>query len=256
MKAKVLSFCNHKGGVGKTTSVISIGSLLAQEGYKVLLIDLDAQANLTTSLVDGEPLRDIYTALKEGKELPQVEVAHNLYLTPSSLDLAAIESEIGGRINREGTLHRLIEPLRGSYEYILIDCAPSLGLLLINALTASDKVYIPLTAETLPYKGLTSLERVIEQVKEYLNSELRVGGIFFTRWNNRKLNKEVEQAARATYGDMILQAKVRENIPIAEAPLAKQSIVTYAPKSIGAADYIALTQELLQRETKSNKVIK
>ena len=117
-------------------------------------------------------------------------------------------------------------------------------------------MYIPLTAETLPYKGLTSLERVIEQVKEYLNSGLRVGGIFFTRWNNRKLNKEVEQAARATYGDMILQAKVRENIPIAEAPLAKQSIVTYAPKSIGAADYIALTQELLQRETKSNKVIK
>ena len=248
MKAKVLSFCNHKGGVGKTTSVISIGSLLAQEGYRVLLVDLDAQANLTTSLLDGEPLRDIYTALKERKELPQVEVAPNLYLSPSSLDLAAIESEIGGQINREGALQRLIEPLRGNYEYILIDCAPSLGLLLINALTASDKVYIPLSAETLPYKGLTSLERVIGQVKEYLNSRLQIGGIFFTRWNNRKLNKEVEQAARSTYGDIILQAKVRENIAIAEAPLSKESIITYAPKSTGAADYAALTQELLQRE--------
>lgn len=250
MKAKVLSFCNHKGGVAKTTSVLSIGSLLAQEGYRVLLVDLDAQANLTSSLLDGEPQRDIYTALKEKKELPQVEVAPNLYLTPSSLDLAAIESEIGGQISRERALDRLLQPLRGSYEYILIDCAPSLGLLLINALTASDRVYIPLTAETLPYKGLTSLESVIGQVAEYLNSSLSIGGIFFTRWNNRKLNKEVEEAARAKYGSLILQAKVRENIAIAEAPLSKESIITYAPKSTGAADYIALTKELLQREGK------
>lgn len=248
MKAKVFAFCNHKGGVGKTTSVLSIGSLLAKEGYRVLLVDLDAQTNLTSSLLEAEGAESIYHSLKDGKALPQIEVAPNLYLTPSSLDLAAIEIEIAGKINREGTLQRLIQPLRGEYDFILIDCAPSLGLLLINALTAADKVYIPLTAETLPYKGLTSLEKAIAQVQEYLNSGLRVGGIFFTRWNNRKLNKEVEQAARSTYGDIILQAKIRENIAIAEAPLSKLSIVTYAPKSTGAADYRALTQEILKRE--------
>jgi chromosome partitioning protein len=249
MKAKVLAFCNHKGGVGKTTSVLSIGTILAGFGKRVLLVDLDAQSNLTFSLTDLEaPERSTYTALKERGNLPQMEIAKNLYLSPASLDLAAIESEMGGTISRERALQKAIEPLRGEYEYILIDCAPSLGLLLINALTAADSVYIPLTAETLPYKGLTSLEGVIAQVKEYLNSELKIGGIFFTRWNNRSLNKEVEQAARATYGDLILQAKVRENIAIAEAPLSKQTITEYAPLSNGAADYTLLTGEIMNRE--------
>ena len=249
MKAKILAFCNHKGGVGKTTSVLSIGSILAERGYRVLLIDLDAQSNLTFSLSEiEEPEPNTYTALKQRGNLPQIEIAPKLFLSPSSLDLAAAESEMGGTIGRERALQKAIEPIRGSYDYILIDCAPSLGLLLINALTAADKVYIPLSAESLPYKGLNSLESVIAQVQEYLNSSLQIGGIFFTRWGGRSLNKEVEQAARATYGDIILQAKVRENIAIAEALLAKQSITAYAPKSNGAADYIALTEEILRRE--------
>lgn len=248
MKAKVLVFANHKGGVGKTTSVLSIGRLFALWGKRTLLVDMDAQANLTTSLLEEEPKENIYLSLKEKRPLPQMEIAPNLYLSPSSLDLAAIEVEIAGQMQREAALKRLIDPIRGEYDYILIDCAPSLGLLLINALTAADSVYIPLTAETLPYKGLTSLERVIAQAKEYLNNSLQIGGIFFTRWNNRKLNKEVEDAARSTYGDMILQAKVRENISIAEAPLAKQSILDYAPDSKGAADYTLLAAEVLNRE--------
>ena len=261
MKAKVLAFCNHKGGVGKTTSVLSIGCLFAKWGKRTLLVDMDAQANLSSSLLEVESAESIYYSLKDRKVLPQIEIAPNLYLTPSSLDLAAIEVEIAGQIQREAALKRLIEPIRGQYDYILIDCAPSLGLLLINALTAADRVYIPLTAETLPYKGLTSLERVIAQVQEYLHSGLSMGGIFFTRWNNRKLNKEVDEAARSTYGDLILQAKVRENIAIAEAPLAKQSISDYAPDSKGAADYTAIAAEILNREQDiitlpSHKVIK
>lgn len=248
MKAKVLAFCNHKGGVGKTTSVLSIGCILASMGKRTLLVDMDAQANLSSSILETETGESIYYSLKERKALPQIELAENLYLTPSSLDLAAIEVEIAGQMQRESTLKRLIEPLRERYDFILIDCAPSLGLLLINALTASDRVYIPLTAETLPYKGLTSLGRVIAQVQEYLNSGLTLGGIFFTRWNNRKLNKEVEEVARSTYGDLILQAKIRENIAIAEAPLVHQSITTYSPESNGAVDYNLLTAEILSRE--------
>lgn len=249
MKAKVLAFCNHKGGVGKTTSVLSIGSILAERGYRVLLIDLDAQSNLSFSLSEiEEPEPNTYTALKQRGNLPQIEITPKLYLSPASLDLAAIESEMGAQIGRERALQKAIEPIRGSYDYILIDCAPSLGLLLINALTAADRVYIPLSAETLPYKGLTSLEGVIAQVQEYLNSSLSLGGIFFTRWNSRRLNKEVEEAAREKYGELLLNTHIRENIAIAEAPLAKQSITTYAPDSNGAADYISLTEEILKRE--------
>ncbi len=249
MKAKVLAFCNHKGGVAKTTSVLNIGAVLAGFGKRVLLIDLDAQSNLTFSLTDiEEPERSTYTALKERKDLPQIEIAENLFLSPSSLDLAAIESEMGGTIGRERALQKAIEPLRSSYDYILIDCAPSLGLLLINALTAADRVYIPLSAESLPYKGLNSLESVIEQVREYLNSSLTLGGIFFTRWNNRNLNKEVADAAQERYGDLLLDTRIRENISIAEAPLTKQSVIEYAPTSNGAADYTHLTAEIMNRE--------
>lgn len=248
--SKVLAFCNHKGGVGKTTSVMSIGSILAHRGYSVLLIDMDAQQNLSFSLSDGEYSHNTYTALKERANIPQVEIAPNLYLCPASLDLAAIESEIGGTIGRERALEKAIQPIRSKYDYILIDCAPSLGLLLINALTASDLVFIPLIAESLPYKGLTSLEEVIAQVKEYLNPGLSLGGIFFTRWAGRNLNKEVAQAASAKYGDVLLHTRIRENIAIAEAPLAKKSITDYAADSNGAADYMALTDEIIQRITK------
>jgi chromosome partitioning protein len=127
MNTSILAFCNHKGGVGKTTSVVSIGSVLAQKGYKVLLIDMDAQANLTFALTDGEESRSTYNALKERKDIPQIAVTDNLYLCPSSLDLAAIEAEIAGTIGRERALERALAPLRGCYDFILIDCAPSLG---------------------------------------------------------------------------------------------------------------------------------
>lgn len=247
MKTSILAFCNHKGGVGKTTSVVSIGSVLAQKGYKVLLIDMDAQANLTFALTDGEESRSTYNALKERKDIPQIAVTDNLYLCPSSLDLAAIEAEIAGTIGRERALERALAPLRGCYDFILIDCAPSLGLLLINALTAADKVFIPLTAETLPYKGLTSLEGVIAEVQEYLNPSLSVGGIFFTRWSGRKLNKVIAEAAEEQYQSILLSTKVRENIAVAEAPLQKESIIQYAPDSNGTKDYLALTEEILTR---------
>ena len=248
MKANILAFCNHKGGVGKTTSVVSIGSILAEKGKRVLLIDMDAQANLTFALTDGEEnSRSTYNALRDRKDIPQVQITNNLYLCPSSLDLAAIEAEIAGTIGRERALEKALAPLRGSYDFILIDCAPSLGLLLINALTAADEVYIPLTAETLPYKGLTSLEGVIAQVQEYLNPSLKVGGIFFTRWSGRKLNKVIAEAAAEQYQSILLDTKVRENIAVAEAPLQRESILTYAPESNGAKDYLALTEEILAR---------
>ena len=249
MKTKVLTFCNHKGGVGKTTSVVNISGVLASKGFRVLVIDLDAQSNLTTSLYEvNENERNMYQALKSRKDLPIVKLTDNLHLAPSSLDLASIETEIGGQIGRERALAELIEPIKNNYDFILIDCAPTLSLLLINALATTDKVYIPMTAETLSYRGLVSLENVIEQAKQYLNNKIEIGGIFFTRWNGRNLNINIEEVARETYGDIILETKVRENISIAEAPIYKQNICDYQPKSNGAKDYTLLAEEILTRE--------
>lgn len=245
----IITFCNHKGGVGKTTSVANIGGILASKGFRTLLIDLDPQSNLTSSLYEmGESEDSIYTALKSRKDMPIIELMDNMHLAPSSLDLSGIEIEISGQIGRERALAELIEPIKNNYDFILIDCAPSLGLLLINALTTTDKVYIPLTAETLPYRGLVSLENVIAQVKQYLNNKIEIGGIFFTRWNGRNLNKQVEEVARETYGDLILTSKVRENISIAEAPTCRLYITAYSPGSNGAKDYTDLAKEILKRE--------
>ena len=245
--SRVIAIANHKGGVGKTTAVASIGAALAGMGYKTLLVDLDAQANLTTSLLPKEPERTIYNALKERKQLPIVEVKPLLHLSPSSLDLAGIELELSGVMQREFILKDLLEPAADNYDYILLDCPPSLSLIAVNAFISSSDVIVPLTAEALPFKGLTMIEDVVAMVKKRLNPSLSLSGIVLGRWAGRKLNKMVEEALRENYPDIVFNTKIRENISIAEAPLTKTDIYSYAPESNGAKDYQALTEELLQR---------
>lgn len=246
--ARIIAIANHKGGVGKTTSVASIGAILASKGYKVLLVDLDAQSNLTTSLLQEEPERTIYNALKERKDLPIVRLRDNLSLTPSSLDLAGIELELSSAMSREFILKDLIEPITGDFDFILLDTPPSLGLIAVNSLVTASELYIPLTAEALPFKGLKMITDVVEVVRKRLNTGLSLSGIIITRWGGRKLNKIVEEALRENFGDKVFQTKIRENISIAEAPLTGKDIIGYAPTSNGAKDYIALTEELLNRE--------
>ena len=163
---KVIAIANHKGGVGKTTSVAAIGAILSEMGKRVLLIDLDAQANLTSSLLREEQESTIYRALRGDEALPVVKAKENLYLVPSSLELAGIELEHSGRMSREFIIKELIEPVLPEYDYILLDCPPSLGLITINALTASQYLYIPLTAEALPSKGLTMLLDIMGMVQK------------------------------------------------------------------------------------------
>ena len=246
--AKIIAIANHKGGVGKTTFVASVGASLASQGYKTLLIDLDAQANLTASLLQDESeRRTIYNALKEKRELPVVETRQNLYLTPSALDLAGIELELSGAMSREFILKDLLEPLAPNYDYILLDCPPSLGLIAVNAFVASTDVIIPLTAEALPFKGLTMIQEIVAMVQKRLNPSLSISGIVLNRWAGRKLNKVVEEALRERFPDVVFSSKVRENIAIAEAPLTKSDIFSYSPESNGAKDYRAVAEELLQR---------
>jgi chromosome partitioning protein len=245
---KVITFANHKGGVGKTTSVASVGAALATMGYKTLLVDLDAQANLTGSLLQNEEQeRTIYNALKERKELPVVSLRENLSICPSSLELAGIELELSSAMSREFILKDLLESVASTFDVILLDCPPSLGLIAINAFVASTDVIIPLTAEALPFKGLMMIEDILEMVKKRLNPALQLSGIALCRWEGRKLNKMVEEALRDKYGEKVFATRIRTNIAIAEAPLSKEDIYTYAKDSNGAADYKALTEEILQK---------
>lgn len=248
METNVIAVANHKGGVGKTTSVANIGAALASMGYKTLLVDLDAQANLTGSLLqEEEQERTIYNALKERKGLPTVQVKENLFITPSSLDLAGIELELSSAMTREFILKDLLEPVAPDYNFILLDCPPSLSLITVNAFTAATDIIIPLTAEALPFKGLTMIQDIIKAVKKRLNTSLSLSGIVLTRWEGRKLNKMVEEALRNSFGEVVYNTKIRTNISIAEAPLSKTDIYTYSGESNGAKDYRALTEELLQK---------
>ena len=242
---QIISIVNHKGGVGKTTSVSSLGVALARMGKRVLLVDLDAQGNLTDTLTKTPGDRSIYDSLRTLETLPVVNIREGLDLCPSSIDLVSMDLELADKKEREYRLSRLLQGL--DYEYILLDCPPSLGLLTINALTASSKVIIPLTPEALPAKGLGTLLDIIERTKETLNPGLSLGGILITRYNRRKINRLVEETLRETFGDSVFKTKIRENVDISESPLQGMDIYSYSPNSIGAKDYESLAMEVVSK---------
>ena len=239
---KVIAIANHKGGVGKTTSVASIGAILAEMGKRTLLVDLDAQANLTSSLLKAEQEKTIYSSLRNDQA-----VKPNLDLVASSLELAGIELELSSRMSREFILKELLEPELHKYDYILLDCPPSLGLITINALTAATDLYIALTAEALPTKGLKMLLDICTMVQKRLKAPIKLSGIILTRWERSNLSSMVEETLKANYGDILFNTKIRKNISIAEAPLHSADIITYAPQSNGAKDYRTLVDEILNR---------
>ena len=239
---RIISVVNHKGGVGKTTSVVSLGVALSQRGRRVLLVDLDPQRNLTDTLSVQSSGRTLYEALRERKDLPIVEVRPGLSVCPSSIDLVSMDLELSGLRRREYRLKDLLSPL--DFDYILLDCPPSLGLLTINALTASGEVFVPLTPEALPAKGLGTLLEIIKRTKEGLNPDLKLGGIIITRYLRRKINRIVEESLRETFGELVFKTKIRENVDISESPLQGEDIYTYSPRSIGAQDYRDLALEI------------
>jgi len=247
--SKVISISNHKGGVGKTTSTINIGAGLNKLGKTVLLIDLDPQANLSQSLGLIDQERNIYGAIRGEYKLEPIEVLKGLHIIPSTLDLSGAEIELSGEAGREYILRELIEPLRRSYDYILIDSPPSLGLLTINAFTASDEVFIPLQAQYLALQGLSKLMEVVEKIKKRLNKGLTVGGVFITQYDNRKvLNRDVVATIQAHFKNEVFKTKIRDNVALAEAPAQGLDIFRYQAKSYGAEDYLALCKEIIKRK--------
>lgn len=248
--SKIISISNHKGGVGKTTSTLNIGAALNKLGKKVLLIDLDPQANLSQSLGVVEPALTIYHALKGEESLynmAPVNIAKGLDLIPSSLDLSGAEIELVGEMAREYILRGQLEPLKTKYDYILIDCPPSLGLLTINALTASDAILIPLQAHYLALQGLAKLTQIIEKISKGLNKGLILGGVFITQFDSRKiLNRDVASTIEEHLKEKVFKTKIRENIALAEAPSQGLDVFRYAPKSKGAEDYLKLAKEIIK----------
>ena len=247
MSTKIISFLNHKGGVGKTTTVASLGAALAGKGYRILLVDLDAQTNLTSSLLQEEPELSVYDSLIRDKKLPIYPVKERLDLVPASSEMISIELELAKKIGTEGRLRRALEKVAKDYEYILLDCPPSLGLVSINALAASTDVIVPLTAEALPTKGLTKIAETIELVQSSVNEQLSLSGILITRYEKGKLSATVEDYLRETYGEKVLETKIRKNVAIAEAPLSFVDILEYSPDSNGAKDYRALADEVVSK---------
>jgi chromosome partitioning protein len=244
----IISISNHKGGVGKTTSVINLGAGLNNQKKSVLLIDLDPQANLTQSLGITNPEKDIYGAIRGKYKLDPIEIKKDFHIIPSTLDLSGAEVELSGETGREYILKELLDPLRGSYDFILIDTPPSLGLLTINALTASGEVIIPLQAQYLALQGLTKLLEIIDKINHRLNKDLILGGVFITQFDSRKiLNRDIEKAIRDHFRGKVYKTMIRDNVALAEAPSMGKDIFSYQPKSYGAEDYLALSKEIAKQ---------
>ncbi|MBX0293194.1 ParA family protein [Hymenobacter sp. HSC-4F20] len=246
--SKILAFTNQKGGVGKTTSVANVGAGLARAGYKVLLIDLDPQANLTRGLGLEAPEYNVYGALLQEYDLKAYPVQENLGLVAGAPALSSFEKVKGDELDREYLLKDLLEPLHARCDYILLDCPPALGLITLNAYACADTLYIPVEAQLYATDGLEKVLEMVARVQRRLNPGLKIGGIFFTRFDGRKvLRRETAELIREKYPTLVLTSTVREAISLGEAPHLGQDIFRYAPASPGATDYQALVQEILTR---------
>ncbi len=243
---RIISISNHKGGVGKTTSVVNIGAGLANLGKKVLLIDVDPQANMTVSL-GVEPTGDtIYEALKGETELKPINIYENLDIVPSTLDLSGAEIELSSEPGREYILQELVEPFKDKYDFIIYDCPPSLGLLTVNAFTAAEEVIIPIQPHYLAIKGLSKILEVVNKIKKRLNRKLEITGVFVTMFDKRKvLHKDVLDTIVLYFENRVFKTKIRENIALAEAPSKGLDIFRYDKQSNGTFDYKMLCKEII-----------
>lgn len=221
---------------------------MVELGKRVLLIDLDPQANLSLSLGIPRQKYTIYESLRGESELVPYTVKEGMDVIMSTLDLSGAEMELINEAGREFIMRELFEPVREDYDYIIIDCPPSLGLLTLNALTSSDYVFIPLQTEFLALQGLTKIKQVIDKVRFRLNKKLQIGGVIATMYDNRKiLNREVVETIRKYFGDKVFNTMIRDNVALAEAPAQRVDIFTYNNRSNGAKDYLDLCREILER---------
>ncbi len=253
MANKIIALANQKGGVGKTTTAINLSAALARNGKRVLLVDADPQANASSGL--GIDIREldasIYECLVNGiaaKEAIIETEVENLHIIPSHIDLVGAEIEMLNLPDRERLLQRVLQPVRNEYDYILIDCSPSLGLITVNALTVADNVIIPVQCEFFALEGIAKLLNTIKIIKSQLNPGLSIMGFVLTMYDNRlRLSNQVLDEVRRHFGDLVFNTVIARNVRLSEAPSHGQTILDYEPNSKGAIAYKALAQEVMNR---------
>lgn len=249
-ETKIITIANNKGGVGKTTTVVSVGSILSRQGYDVLVVDLDGSANLTRCLCKETPGTFVYDSLISDSPLPIVSVMEHLDLVPSSKNSYGIEMALSQEVSRESILKEKLDAVKEKYDYILLDCPPHLGLMMLSAFTASQNVIIVLEPEPLPIDGLVIIRKYIDMVHRRLNKKVSLTGVLITMFQPIRLHRICEKTLRDALGDLVFQTKIRKNCSLGEAPLERKDIISYAPSSNGAKDYKAFTEELLQTLSK------
>jgi len=252
----IFAFSNQKGGVGKTTTVLNLGACLAEMGHKILLIDLDPQANLTSGLglkKDSFNLKgslSIYNILLENKNFSNVFKAtkiKNLFLIPSSIDLAGAEIELVNKLSRESILKNAISSEISNYDFIFIDCPPSLGILTINALIACDRVIVPIQCEYFALEGLSQLGKTIDLVKS-INTGLQIGGVILTMFDARtKLSKSVEKEVKGFFKEKVFETVIPRNVKLSESPSFGKPISLYDKNAQGYISYKSLADEFAKR---------
>jgi chromosome partitioning protein len=246
--ARVIAFANQKGGVAKTTSTLNLGVALTEQGKRVLAVDLDPQGNLTMSQGwnPDEIERSLFDVLVHKLPITEVVRRAELDVAVSSIDLAGAELALASMIGRERALEKALLPVRGDYDYILIDTPPSLGLLTINALVASDGVIVPVQCEYLSLRGLVQLENTLTMIRENLNPHVEIQGILATMFDKRLLHsREAVEILKENFGDLVLDTKIRKTVRYAEAPVKGQSVLKYDPNGEAAAMYRDLAKEVL-----------
>jgi chromosome partitioning protein len=252
--ARVISMCNQKGGVGKTTTTINLGAALAEYGRKVLLVDFDPQGSLSVGLGLNPHQMEltVYNLLME-RDVTLEEVVvptgvPGMDLLPSNIDLSAAEVQLVHEVAREQTLQRVLAPAMSTYDVILIDCQPSLGLLTVNALTASDGVIVPLECEYFALRGVALLKTTIDKVRERLNPKLKIEGVLGTMYDGRTLHgREVMERLVEAWGDTVFHTVIRRTVKFSDSTVAGEPITTYAAASSGAESYRQLAREVLVR---------